>query len=465
MLDYLFQDKKFYRTLLKLAIPIAAQNFVASAVNMVDTVMIGQLGETEIAAVGQANQLFFLFALTLFGVSSGAAIFTAQYWGIRDVKNIRRVLGLGLMTAFGSALIFTILAVFFPRQVMMIYSSDPLVIESGIKYLRIVGLSYIVTAVSFSYSSVLRSTEQAKIPMALSIVALITNAVLNYALIFGKLGLPEMGVEGTALATLIARVVEMILMVTVVYVSKLVPAARLREMFDWSKAFVARFYRTSIPVILNESIWALGVSVYSIIYGRIGTDAVAAVNISSTVTSVGMVLFQGMGNASGIMIGNQIGAGEEKQAYLYAKRLLTLGPGFAVVMGGLLILSSQMFLGFYQVSDAVNQSAVRILFVFAILMPLRVFNLINIVGVLRSGGDTKYSLFLDTVGVWLISIPLALVGGLLLHLPVYWVYFLVGMEEIFKFFLGLYRFRSRKWINNLVDDSPQISDPVSSTTS
>ena len=464
MLDYLFQDKKFYSTLLKLAIPIAAQNFVASAVNMVDTVMIGQLGETEIAAVGQANQLFFLFALTLFGVSSGTAIFTAQYWGVRDVKNIRRVLGLGLMTACASALIFTVLAVFFPRQVMMIYSSDPLVIDSGVKYLRIVGLSYIVSAISFSYSSVLRSTEQAKIPMVLSIIALITNVILNYALIFGKMGLPEMGVEGAALATMIARVVEFVLMLIVVYTGKFVPAARLKEMFDWSKAFVIRFYRTAIPVILNESIWALGVSVYSIIYGRIGTDAVAAVNIASTITSVGMVLFQGMGNASGIMIGNQIGAGEEKQAFLYAKRLLTLGPGFAVVMGGLLILSSQMFLGFYQVSEAVNHSAVRILIVFSLLMPIRVFNLINIVGVLRSGGDTKYSLFLDAVGVWIISIPLALVGGLLLHLPVYWVYFLVGSEEVFKFFLGMNRFRSRRWINNLVDDSLQITDPVSSTT-
>jgi putative MATE family efflux protein len=465
MLDYLFNDKKFYRTLLKLAIPIAAQNFVASAVNMVDTVMIGQLGETEIAAVGQANQLFFLFVLTLFGVSSGAAIFTAQYWGVRDVKNIRRVLGLGLMTASASALIFTVLAVFFPRQVMMVYSSDPLVIDSGVKYLRIVGLSYIVSAISFSYSSVLRSTEQAKIPMALSIVALITNAVLNYALIFGELGLPEMGVEGAALATLIARVVEMVLMVVVVYAGKLVPAARLREMFDWSKAFVIRFYRTSIPVILNESIWALGVSVYSIIYGRIGTDAVAAVNISGTVINIGMVLFQGMGNASGIMVGNLIGAGEEKLAYLYAKRLLTLGPGFAIVIGGLLMLTSQLFLGFYQVSDAVYQSALSILYVFSILMPIRIFNLINIVGVLRSGGDTKYSLFLDTVGVWCISIPLALIGGLLLHLPVHWVYFLVGVEEIFKFSLGLYRFRSRKWINNLVDSSLGSPEPASSSSS
>jgi putative MATE family efflux protein len=460
MLDYLFKDKKFYKTLLMLAMPIAAQNFVASAVNMVDTIMIGQLGETEIAAVGQANQLFFLFALMLFGVSSGSAIFTAQYWGIRDVKNIRRVLGLCLITAGTVAVFFSILALFLPEQVMRIYSQDPDVIDAGVRYLRIVGWSYIVTAVSFSFSSVLRSTEQPKLPMALSIVALLTNAFLNYVLIFGKLGLPAMGIEGAALATLIARVFEMLLMVAFVYAGKYVPAARIKEMLDISRDFVVRFFRTSIPVILNESIWSLGVSMYSVIYGRIGTDAVAAVNISGTVINISMVLFQGMSNAASIMIGNRIGAGEEDRAYLYGKRYLTLGPVFAVVMGGLLILSSNFFVSFYNVSDEVHLYAVRILIAFSFLMPAKIFNLINIVGVLRSGGDTKFSLILDTIGVWFISIPLAILGGLVFRIPVYWVFFLVGLEEVFKFFLGLNRFRSRRWINNLVKNDNRLEEEL-----
>ena len=450
MLKYLFQDRRFYRTLLILAIPIAAQNFVASTVNMVDTIMIGQLGETEIAAVGQANQLFFLFALMLFGVNSGSSIFTAQYWGVRDVKNIRRVLGLSLISSGIVSVLFMIPALFFPAQVMRIYSKDPAVIDAGVRYLRIIGWSYIVTAISFSYASVLRSTEQPRLPMVMSIVALITNAVLNYIMIFGKLGFPAMGVEGAALATLIARVLEMALMVIFVYAGKYVPAARIRELFDLSRNFVARFFRTATPVILNESIWSLGVSIYSVIYGRIGTNAVAAVNISGSVINLAMVLFQAMSNASGIIIGNRIGGGDEDKAYLYAKRLLTLGPVFAVFMGSLLMLTSDFFVSFYKVTADVHQNSVRILMIFSILMPIRIFNLINIVGVLRSGGDTKYSLFLDTIGVWFISIPLAMFGALYLRLPVYWVYLLVGMEEVFKAALGLRRFRSRKWINNLV---------------
>jgi putative MATE family efflux protein len=450
MLKYLFQDRKFYRTLLILAIPIAAQNFVASTVNMVDTIMIGQLGETEIAAVGQANQLFFLFALMLFGVNSGSSIFTAQYWGVRDVKNIRRVLGLCLISSGIVSVLFMIPALFFPAQVMRIYSKDPAVIDAGVRYLRIIGWSYIVTAISFSYASVLRSIEQPRLPMVMSIVALITNAVLNYIMIFGKLGFPAMGVEGAALATLIARVLEMALMVIFVYAGKYVPAARIRELFDLSRNFVARFFRTATPVILNESIWSLGVSIYSVIYGRIGTNAVAAVNISGSVINLAMVLFQAMSNASGIIIGNRIGGGDEDKAYLYAKRLLTLGPVFAVFMGSLLMLTSDFFVSFYKVTADVHQNSVRILMIFSILMPIRIFNLINIVGVLRSGGDTKYSLFLDTIGVWFISIPLAMFGALYLRLHVYWVYLLVGMEEVFKAALGLRRFRSRKWINNLV---------------
>ncbi|HHT64688.1 MAG: MATE family efflux transporter [Caldicoprobacterales bacterium] len=450
MLNDLFEDRKFYQTLLKLAIPIAAQNFVASTVNMVDTVMIGQLGETEIAAVGQANQLFFLFALMLFGVISGSAIYTAQYWGVRDIKNIRRVQGLALISACAVAGVFTLIALFFPMQAMRVYSKDPVVVDTGVRYLRIVGLSYIFTAVSFSYASILRSTEQPKLPMFISIISLIANAVLNYILIFGKLGSPALGVEGAALATLIARVVETALMLIIVYTGKYVPAARIRELLDVSREFTVRFFRTAVPVILNESIWALGVSIYSIVYGRIGTSAVAAVNISGTVTNLAMVLFQGMSNAAGVMIGNRIGAGEEEHAYIYAKRLLALGPALAVLMGCLLALSSGFFAGFYNVPQEVQLYAVRLLIAFSLLMPFKMFNLINIVGVLRSGGDTRYSLFLDTAGVWGIGIPLALAGGLLLQLPVYWVYFLAGLEEVFKLVLGLRRFRSRKWINNLI---------------
>ena len=450
MFNYLFEDKQFYKTLLHLAIPIAAQNLVSSSLNMVDTIMIGGLGEIEIAAVGQANQLFFLFSLLLFGVNSGSAIFTAQFWGKRDVKNIRRVLGIGLMTSIIAAAFFTVLALIFPKQVMSIFSSDIVVITVGSDYLRIVGWSYVITAITFTFSSILRSTEQAKIPMIFSIVALLTNTVLNYVLIFGKFGFPMLGVKGAAIATVIARVLETVLMLVFVYAKKHVPAASINEMMDLSMEFVKNFFKTTIPVILNESLWALGMTVYAVVYGRIGTGAVAAVNISGTVEKIAMVFFFGISNAAAVMIGNRIGAGEEDKAYDYAKKLLTLGSLLAVVMGAILILSSGFILTFFNISYEVSIAAQRILWIFALFMPIKMFNLINIVGVLRSGGDTKFSLFLDVVGVWAIGIPLALFSGILLGLPVYWVVLMVAADEVFKIIFGFRRFTTRKWINNLV---------------
>ncbi len=444
------KDRQFYKTLLHIAIPIAAQNLVASSLNMVDTIMIGRLGETEIAAVGLANQVFFLFMLFLFGVSSGSAIFTAQFWGKRDIESIRKVLGIGLATAGMAALFFSLLAILWPAQVLSIYTKDVEVIRLGSAYLRIVGFSYLMTSITFSYAFILRSTEQAKLPMLMSMIALGINTALNYVLIFGHFGFSAMGVQGAAIATVISRFIEMILMLTMVYLKQLAPAASFKEMTSQTWAFIARFYRTTIPVILNETLWSLGVTVYAMVYGRIGTGAVAAVNIASTVERIGMVLFFGMANASAVMIGNRIGAGEEEKAYVYAKRFLILGPLFGFVMGFLLIVTSGPILSMYNISSDVYTAARSILMVMGFTMVIKVFNLINCIGVLRSGGDTKFSLVLDITGIWCIGVPIAVIFGLVLGFPIYWVILLVTLEEIYKVTLGIRRFITKKWIHNLV---------------
>lgn len=444
------RDRVFYRTLLHIALPIAAQNLVASALNMVDTIMIGRLGELEIAAVGLANQVFFLFMLFLFGVSSGSAIFTAQYWGKRDIASIRKVLGIGLATASLAAVFFSLMAILFPRQVMSFYIQDLEVIELGSAYLRIVGFSYLTTAVTFSYAFILRSTEQAKLPMLLSIIALGLNTLLNWVLIFGLFGMPAMGVQGAAIATVISRGIEMLLMLAIVYGRRLVPAASLKEMTAQTRAFVKRFYRTTLPVILNESLWSLGVTVYAFVYGRIGPGAVAAVNISGTAERLAMVLFFGMANASAVMIGNRIGAGEEDKAYLYGKRFLVLGPMIGIVMGVSLIAFSPLILSLFNITPEVYRAARSILLILGLTMTVRVFNLINCIGVLRSGGDTKFSLLLDITGIWCIGVPIALLFGLWLRFPIHWVVLLVALEEVYKVVLGVRRFVTKRWINNLV---------------
>jgi putative MATE family efflux protein len=445
----LFNDKRFYRSLLRLAIPIIVQNLILSSLNLVDNIIIGGLGETAIASVGLANQYFFLLNLLLFGIASGSSIFTAQYWGNKDIANIKRVLGLCIISGGSAAFLFTLGGLFIPEQILSIFSKDKEVIILGSQFLRIICLSYVITSVTFAYSFTLRSTGQVKIPMAVSVTALAVNTVLNYLLVYGYFGFPKMGVRGSALSTLIARVVEMILILIAVYKTNNVIAASIKELTDLTRSFIKNFFKVTAPVIFNESIWALGVTMYAIVYARMGTEVIASTNISSTIERITWVIFMGLGSACAVMIGNKIGEGNEKDAFIYAKRFIILGPSLAIIAGVLVYFNSHFILSAYKISPVVYNYASKNLLVFSIFLWVKVFNFTSIVGILRSGGDTKFCLIIDTLGVWAIGVPLTFLGGLVWGLPVYWVYVLVFMEEIFKLILGLPRILSKKWINNL----------------
>jgi putative MATE family efflux protein len=448
----MFKDRTYYTDLLRIAVPIIAQNFISSLLNVIDVTMIGQLGEVAIASVGLANQIFFLLMLMLFGTYSGVGVFTAQLWGKGDVTSIRKVLGIGLMIGMAGSLVFSLVALVFPRQALGFYTVDPAVINGGASYLRIVGWAYLITAVTFAYSSVLRSTGFVRVPMIVSIVALSLKTLLNYGLILGHFGLPKMGIEGAALATLIARLVEVSFLLTVVYVRKLPPAARLAELIGFSRDFLRRVLVTSLPVVANEMLWSFGITTYNMVYGRIGTDAIAAVNIAASIENLAFVFFMGISEATGILIGNRIGANQEHQAFTYARRSLLIGTAGAMLMGILIFFGSDYILAFYKLSDASLENAHRILMVISFLLWVRVGNMTMIVGVLRAGGDTRFSMFLDAGSVWLVGVPTAVIAGLVLHLPVHLVYLVVMSEEIVKYGVAVWRFLSKRWINNLVRD-------------
>ncbi len=451
-LDYLFNDKHFYSQMFKIALPITAQNLVLASLNLVDNIMIGGLGETAIAGVGLANQYFFLLNLLLFGIVSGSSIFTAQFWGSKDIKNIRKVLGISIISGGAGAFLFTVGGLLFPDEILGIFSKDPSVIQLGTEYLRIVAFSYVITAVTFAYSFNLRSTGNVKTPLVVSVIALGTNTALNYLLINGYMGFPRMGAAGAAVATVIARVLELALLLWIVYSKQDVVAASIKEMTDLTSGFVKQFFKVTLPVILNESMWALGVTMYAIAYARMGTEVIASINITSTIERIVWVVFMGFGNACAVMIGNKIGSGDDRQVFTYAKRFAIIGPAAAILTGLIVILISPWVLTPYKVSPIVMEYARKNLIVFCLFMWAKVFNYINIVGVLRSGGDTTFCLMLDTGGVWLIGVPLAFLGGLVFHLPIYWVYALVQVEEVIKLIIGIPRLTSKKWIKNLAAD-------------
>lgn len=444
-----YNDPDYFPNIQKIAIPIIIQQLMFSGLNMLGVVFVGQKGETAVAAVGLAGQLAFLLNLVHFGIISGAAMFTAQFWGKKDIPNLRRVLGLCLIFAISASAVFLLLAQLLPSQILSIYSKDAQVVALGTGYVRIFSWTFLFVAVTFSYALVMRSTGDVKTPTTIGVVGLLISTFLSYSLIFGKFGLPELGIQGAAVAAVIAQGLECIALVTITYAMKSPVAAPLRELIDFDLAFVSKVIKPMLPVMLNELFWALGITTYNVIYGRMGTGSFAAMNIVSTIQQMAFVVFIGISNATSVLVGNRIGAGKEDEAYLYAGRSIGLGIMGGLVIGLILWLVKVPFLSMYNVSPEVIESAGKVINIIALFLWIRVNNMTIVVGVLRAGGDTRFSLFLDGIIIWIVGVPMAYLGANVFHLPVHFVYLCAMSEEATKWVLGMWRYRSRKWINDL----------------
>ncbi|MCG8564169.1 MAG: MATE family efflux transporter [Desulfobacterales bacterium] len=448
----MFNQSGFLKLLITLALPISLQNLFTSTMTLVDLLMVGQINETAIASVGIGNQFVFIFIVVQYGIHSGVGIFTAQYWGKQDLSRIKQLSGLGLMAGQVVALVATVLAVGFSEEVMGLFSKDPGVVALGSDYLSTVGLAFPVTAVVFSFMSNLRAMGFVRVPLYAAMVGVCLNVCLNYILIFGKLGLPAMGVQGAALGTCISKCVEGLIIVALVYLKPYPLAATFREMTDLNLAFCRRVFQTCWPVFLNEFFWVMGISVYNLVYARIGTSSIAAVNIMASIEEVMFIPFFGIFHGGSIMIGNAIGASRPGRAYDIGKSLLISQCLMALVAGQGVILMRDFILSFYNLSPAAYTNAHHLLLVSGLIFWAKTTNFTNVVSVLRGGGDTRFGFFLDLTGVWCIGVPLAFIGAFFFHLPVYWVMPLIALEEVYKLALGIPRFRSRKWISNLVAD-------------
>jgi len=458
----ILNDKRFLGKTLAIAGPIALQNLLNNVLNLVDTLMIGQKGETSLAAVGLANKVFFVFTLVLFGICSGSSILASQYWGKREMLNIKRVLRMALFIGVGGSFLFVIPGIFFPEFVMRIFTPQEGTIAIGAIYLGVIAISYPLTAVSVVYASILRSMNYVKLPVIITTIAICVNVILNYVLIFGKLGFPEMGVAGAALATVIARIVECSLLLIVIYKHKVGDGGvgdfihtkydKLKEngVPFLNKTFASKFFTTASPVIINEFMWGLGVTMYSLVYGRMGDSATAAITIASTVEQVALVFFFGICAAAAVILGNELGANNFEKAEEYAKNFILLEFCLSLIGSVLMLLMINPVISLFEVSNLVADYVRNCLVIFAFVIPVRMLNTLFIVAIFRSGGDTKAALFLDVTGVWLIGIPMAVVGGLIFKFPVYVVYAMILVEECYKLILGYFRYRQKKWIKNIV---------------
>jgi putative MATE family efflux protein len=458
----MFNDKSFLKKTLAITLPVALQNLLNNLLNLVDTLMIGQLGETTVAAVGLANKVFFVFSLLMFGICSGSGILASQYFGKRDMIGIRRVLRMSLLMGVGGSILFVIPGILFPEYVMRLFTPQQGTVAIGAIYLGIIALSYPLTAVTNAFVSILRSMNYVKLPVVITSIAIVVNVILNYSLIFGKFGMPQMGVAGAALATLIARIVEFVALLIIVYRHKAgddgigdfvhtkYNKAKENGVAFLNSGFVSKYFHTASPVIANEFMWGLGVTMYSLVYGRMGDAATAAITITSTVEQVAMVFFFGICHAAAVLLGNELGADDLKKAEEHAKYYLILQFFLSLIGAVLTLLIKAPIISMFEVSDLVANYINNSIIVFACYMPFRMVNALIIVAILRSGGDTKAALFLDVSGVWLIGIPAAVLGGLVFHLPIYTVYALILIEEIYKLILGFVRYRQKKWLKNIV---------------
>lgn len=445
------KDKAFLKTMFILALPITVQSFITSSLNLVDTMMVGSLQETAISAVGLANKYMFIFTLCIMGINAGANVFMSQLWGKRDIKGIKTFLGVDITVGLIAAMLFGLLAFFGPHIIMNIMSGDPEVITIGENYLRIVAVSCIFMSITQAYSTALRSTEQTKLPMYGSLLGVGLNIVLNWALIFGELGMPALGVVGAALATMLARLIEMIFVVGMVYITKNRVAAHIKEMFNYKMDTLCAYFKTSWSVIVNELIFSVGSAASSVAYAKISTNASATMQISGTIIDMFFIFLTGVGTASAIMIGNKIGAKEEDRAKEYASHVAKMTPFIGISLGIGLWLLAPIVPTWFKIQPETYQDTVTVLRIMALFMPLRSFNGIMIIGVFRGGADTMYSMIVQAGTILCYSVPLAFIGAVALKWPVYLVFLLVCTEEIIKIPFEFWRLKSGKWMKSVVN--------------
>ena len=446
-------DKKFYKILVSLCIPIIVQNLISTSVNVIDTVMISSLGEASVASIGVANQFFFLFNMTMSGLTGGAGLFISQFFGKNDTKNIKKITSLSVFLGVLLGLLFLIPAVFLPKLIIHFFSYDPEVIKLCTDYFSIIAFCYPLIAISMVFSMGSRSIRNPNLGMICSGIALVTNVILNYCLIFGHLGFPAMGVKGAALATVIARIVEFALLVGYVYFIKkdYLLKFNLSDFKSIDKLFLNTFISKSLPILLNDSLWAVGTVLYSVAYAKAGTSAIAASQIATSTGNFFIMTAVCVAIGASIMLGNELGADNTAIAIDYAKKFSKIVFIIGSILGLLLIFTIPVLLKIFSVSDTLRPDIIKIFAIMGVFMGLRAFNTLIVIGVLRSGGDTKYSLFLELGCMWLVSLPLTFIFAVK-GAPIYLLVLLTYSEEIVKFVFGVPRALSKKWAANIVKE-------------
>ena len=443
------EKKSFFKMVCALAVPVALQSMLQASFSIVDQIMIGQLGSVSIAGVGLAGKFSSVYSVIVSALGTVAGIMISQYMGQENRKEIKRSFTVNLLFMAALACFFTLLCALFPVQIMDLYSKDRETVLSAAAYLSIISASFLPLAGATMLSTLFRCMEKASLPLYASIGAAITNTVLNYLLIFGKLGLPALGAEGAALATVVAQLVNFGLMLLLFSRQRQLFAPALREKSGLSGFNWKQYAAMLLPLLICEFMWSLGENVYAVIYGHIGTDATAAMTLINPVQGLMIGALCGLSQAAGILIGKLLGTGDYDSAYKAGKKLLVYGFAGSVFLSVLIVLTSPFYVQIYRVDETVRHLTRQILLAYALIAPFKVGNMILGGGVIRSGGRTEFVMAIDLIGTWLFGVPLGLLSAFLFKLSIPWVYFILSLEECVRFGISLAVFRSKRWMRSL----------------
>lgn len=448
----LLKDREFLRLVAVIALPIAAQNLITFAIQMMDTVMLGAVGQTQLTAASLANQPFFVFTILTFGLASGASVLNAQYWGKGQVEPIRLVTALVIKVAFAFSVVLSVLIILFPEQVMRIYTPEEAVIREGVKYLRIIVFTYVIYGVTATYISTLRSVASIRVAVVVYLTSLCVNVFFNWVLIFGNLGAPALGIQGAAIATLIARLTEFVMTIIYAFVIDKKLRFRPRDFLKKDSALTKDYLRHGLPVVFNELLWSVGVSVQSMILGRLGEAVVSASQIASVVQQFATVFVFGIANAAAVVIGNAVGEGDMEKAGQRADWLKITSLAVGVFSAGLILLIRPLAVGFYNVPDATKAMAADMVGIQAAIVFFVSITAVGIVGILRGGGDTRFALATDLCTLWFVALPAGLLSAFVFKLPVLVVYASIKLDELVKMAVIFWRLRDRNWMKNVTRD-------------
>lgn len=442
----------FYRQIFKLVIPIVIQNLLSAAVNSADVIMLNYVGQSSISAVSLAANYANVLFMVYYGLGTGATLICAQYYGKGNLKAIETLEGIALRFSLILSLIVSMVAFTMPQTMMRLFTNDPELIRIGASYLRVMGITYLCWGIIEIYLAVLRSIGRVTISMALNVLAFVLNVILNAVFIFGLFGVPKMGATGVAIATAISRLIELAACIIVSLVSKDIKL-NPKYMFIRNKLLSGDFVRLSLPALFNDVSWSVAFSMYSVILGHLGTDAVAANSLVVVVRNIGTVLCFGVASAGGILLGNVMGQGNIEKAKDYASRMMKLTVITGIIGGGIILMITPFVLRFASLNDTAMHYLKYMLLINSYYIMGAAVNTSLIAGVFRAGGDTRFGLVCDTIDMWCYAVPLGFFAAFVLKLPVLWVYFLLCTDEFVKWPWVIKRYRSGKWAQNITREN------------